>query len=232
AGNHLKYIGATDNKRQHARTQYVDGFGCSVHLGRPLACRLYPLGRQIQNNKALYIYQGDNFPCLNDCSEVLELPKLSVGEYLKGQEADQFEKAQDEYLKVMQNIADIAFELLLESGLSASGDKKTLPLWRKMANEPPEELAKRIDKEWIDYLMLPVIVDEIKNPILFAQKHNELLLLKAQKQFKTLKTVQEFHEASVLIMGVALHLARGLGANQITIAEHWIATAKQHGAQE
>jgi Fe-S-cluster containining protein len=231
-GIQLKFNGATDNKGQLACSQYVDGFGCSVHLGRPLACRLYPLGRQIQNNKALYIYQGDNFPCLNDCSEVLELPKLSVGEYLKGQEADQFEKAQDEYLKVMQNIADIAFELLLESGLSASGDKKTLPLWRKMANEPPEELAKRIDKEWIDYLMLPVIVDEIKNPILFAQKHNELLLLKAQKQFKTLKTVQEFHEASVLIMGVALHLARGLGANQITIAEHWIATAKQHGAQE
>ncbi len=33
-------------------------------------------------------------------------------------------------------------------------------------------------------------------------------------------------------MGVALHLARGLGANQKTISEHWIETAKKHGAQE
>lgn len=231
-GIQLKFSGKIDNKGQNACSQYVDGFGCSVHLGRPLACRLYPLGRQIQNNEAHYIYQGDQFPCLNDCTEVLELPKLSVGEYLKGQQADQFEKAQDEYLKVMQNIADIAFELLLDSGLAASGDKNTLPIWRKMANELPDELAKRIGEEWIDCLMLPAITNKIQDSVIFAQKHNELLLLKAQEQFGALTTIQEFHEASVLIMGVALHLARGLGADQKTIAEHWIATAKQHGAQE
>jgi len=229
-GIRLKFNGATDNKGQNACSQYVDGFGCSVHLGRPLACRLYPLGRQIQKNEAHYIYQGDQFPCLNDCAEVLELPKLSVGEYLKGQEADLYEKAQDEYLKVMQNIADIAFELLLDSGLATSGDQLTLPLWRKMANELPAELSNRIGQDWIDALMLPAITKEIEDPILFAQQHNELLLLKAQEQFGGLTTIQEFHDASVLIMGVALHFARGLGADQKTIAEHWITTAKQHGA--
>lgn len=231
-GIRLRFDGKPDKKGQQACSQYIDGFGCSVHLGRPLACRLYPLGRQTQNNEAHYIYQGDKFPCLNDCSEVLELPKLSVGEYLKGQEAEQFEKAQDEYLIVMQNIADIAFELLLDSGLAASGDTKTLALWRVMSNELPEDLTQRIGQEWIDCLMVPAITDEIKNPITFAHKHNELLLLKAQEKFGTLKTVQEFHEASTLIMGVAFHLARGLGADQKTIAEHWIATAKNHGAQE
>ena len=231
-GIRLRFNGKTDAKGQQACSQYVDNFGCSVHLGRPLACRLYPLGRQIQHDKAHYMYQGDQFPCLTDCSEVLELPKLSVGEYLKGQAAEQFEKAQDEYLIVMQNIADIGFELLLESGLAASGDKKTLALWRKMGNELPEELASRIGQDWIDCLMVPSITDEIQNPIAFAEKHNELLLLKAQKQFGTLNTNEELHEASVLIIGVALHLARGIGADQKSIAEHWIQTAKGHGAEE
>lgn len=231
-GIQLRFDGEPDKKGQKACSQYVDNLGCSVHQGRPLACRLYPLGRQIQFNKAHYIYQGETFPCLNDCSEVLELPKLSVGEYLKGQVADQFEKAQDEYLIVMQNIADIAFELLLDSGLAASGDTKTLVIWREMGNEAPELLAKRIGQEWIGYLMLPAITDDIQNPITFIHKHNKLLLLKAQEKFGTLKINQELHEAAVLIMGVALHLARGLGADPKSIAEHWITTAKSYGAKE
>jgi len=231
-GIQLRFDGKPDKKGQPACSQYVENVGCSVHLGRPLACRLYPLGRQIQFDKAHYIYQGNQFPCLTDCSEVLELPKLSVGEYLKGQKAESFEKAQDEYLIVMQNIADIAFELLLDSGLAASGDTKTIELWREMGNEVPELLVERIGQEWIDCLMIPDITDEIQNPIAFAQKHNDLLLSKAQEQFGSLQTLQEIHEASVLIMGLALHLARGLGADPKSIVEHWIETAKSHGAKE
>ena len=178
-GIQLRFNGASDKKGQQACSQYLAGFGCSVHLGRPLACRLYPLGRQIQNNKAHYIYEGDKFPCLADCSEVLELPKLSIGEYLEGQEANQFETAQDEYLIVMQNIADIAFELLLESGLAATGETKTLAMWREMSKELPELLADRIGQEWIDCLMIPSITDEVENPIAFAHQHNDILQLKA-----------------------------------------------------
>ena len=231
-GIRLTFDGKEDKKGQKACSQYIENKGCSVHLGRPLACRLYPLGRQIQFDEAHYIYEGNQFPCLTDCAEVLELPKLSVGEYLKGQGANPFEKAQDEYLKVMQNIADIAFELLLDSGLAASGDIKTLAIWREMGNENPDALAQRIGKEWIDCLMIPEITDVIDNPILFAQKHNDLLLLKAQEQFGNIQTLEELHEASVLIMGVALHLSRGLGADTKGISELWIETAKNNGAKE
>lgn len=231
-GIRLRFNGEPDKKGQQACSQYVDNVGCSVYLGRPLACRLYPLGRQIQFDKAHYIYEGEKFPCLNDCSEVLELPKLSVGEYLKGQEAGQFENAQDEYLIVMQNIADIAFELLLDSGLAASGDTKTLAVWREIGHELPEVLAERIGQEWIDCLMIPTITGDRESPIAFAQKHNDLLLLKAQEKFGSIQTLQELHEASVLIIGVALHLAKGLGVDTIGISEHWIENAKRHGAKE
>ena len=231
-GIQLRFDGETDNKGQQACSQYIDNFGCSVHLGRPLACRLYPLGRQIQFDKSHYIFEGEKFPCLTDCAEVLDLPKLSVGEYLKGQQADSFEKAQDEYLIVMQNIADIGFELLLDSGLAASGDTKTLIEWRKIGNELPETLAERIGNEWMDCLMIPDITESFQNPLAFAQKHNDLIQLKAQEKFGSLQTFKELHETSVLTIGIALHLSRGLGADTKGISEHWIEIAKSHGAKE
>jgi uncharacterized protein len=231
-GIRLRFDGKIGWKEQHACSQYITNFGCSVHLGRPLSCRLYPLGRQIQSEEVHYMYLGAEFPCLEGCHEVSGLPHLSVGEYLKGQATTKFEKAQDEYLELMQNLADIAFELLLDTGLAESGDKETLPLWRKMGNELPEELADRIGQEWLDCLMLPEISDDLENPVSFARKHNDLLKLKAQEKFGAVQTNHEIREASVLIMGVALHLARGIGANPEILAEHWIATAKNHGAQE
>jgi len=231
-GIRLTFNGKEDEKGQKSCSQYTDNMGCSVHQGRPLACRLYPLGRQIQFDKAHYIFEGKQFPCLTDCADVLELPKLSVGDYIKGQGASSFEKAQDEYLIIMQNIADIGFELLLDSGLSESGDRKTLASWREMGNELPEVLKKRIGIEWIDCLMIPSISNNIENPVAFAQKHNKILLQKAQDQFGGLQTLEEMHKASVLIIGVALHLSRGLGADTKGIAEHWIETAKSHGASE
>jgi len=229
-GIQLRFDGKEDKKGQKSCSQYIDDFGCSVHEGRPLACRLYPLGRQIQFDKAQYIFEGTTFPCLTDCADVLELPQMSVGKYLKGQRAALFEKAQDEYLIVMQNIADIGFELLLDSGLSASGDTKTLQTWRILGQEYAELLALRIGKEWMDCLMIPEITED--NPIAFAQKHNDLLLLKAQDTFGTIATLDELYSASVLMIALALHLAKGLGADTKGIAEHWIETAKSFGAKE
>lgn len=231
-GIRLKFDGEIGWRGKQACSQYIGGFGCSVHLGRPLACRLFPLGREIQNDQVHYMYQGDEFPCLDGCAEVSGLPHLSVGDYLKGQITERFEKAHDEYLELMQNLADNAFALLLDTGLAESGDKETLPLWRKMGNELPEILTNRIGQEWIDNLMIPEISDYIEDPTSFVQTHNDLLQLKVQERFGALQTNQQLHEASVLIMGVALHLARGLGANPEILVEHWIYTAKKHGAME
>ncbi len=231
-GIQLRFDGSPNKRGQAACSQYDDKIGCTAYNGRPLACRLYPLGRQIQFDKAQYIYQGDQFPCLTDCAQVLALPKISVGEYIKGQEASLFETAQDEYLIVMQNIADIGFQLLLESGLAASGDKKTLAAWRQIGNESHEDTAKKIGLECIDILMIPAISQDTENPIAFAQKHNHLLVATAQEKFGNTQTIQELHEASVLLIAIALHLASGLGANKKEIAEHWIETAKSHGATE
>lgn len=132
----------------------------------------------------------------------------------------------------MQNLADISFELLLETGLAASGDTKTLIGWKRAGNELPEKLANIIGQEWIDSLMIPKITTKMDNPSLFIQKHADLLLLKIQKEFGGLQTFNEISNASIFIICIALHLARCLGANPKEISEHWIKTAKSHGAKE
>jgi len=214
-----------------ACSQYTEGCGCSVHTGRPLACRLFPIGRQIQNNEVHYIHQGAKFPCLNDCPEVEALPHLSVGDYLQGQETAPFEQAQDAYLELMQNVADIAFELLLETGLASSGDRKTLPLWKTMGAENPETLAARIDPDWMDCLMTPDISATDADPLSFVQEHSRLLQELAQEKFGSLQSNEEFHEASVSIMAVALHLARAIGADPKGLSEHWCELARNFGAK-
>lgn len=229
-GIQLRFDGASGCRPQPACSQYVPGFGCSVHLGRPLACRLYPLGRQIQGEELYYMHQGRDFPCLEMCPEVLDLPHLSVAAYIEEQATKRFEVAQDEYLEMMQNLADSAFALLLESDLAKSGDRLTLRLWREMGNEEPEKLAQRIGPEWIDLLMLPELINSLEDPIAFSRQHDDLLLTKAQELFGTLENNTVCRDASVLMMGLALHLGRGLGANPAELAELWIKTAKEHGA--
>jgi len=232
-GIQLKFKGKTDNRGNSACNLYTEDFGCSAHKGRPLPCRLFPLGRQIQNDEAQYVFQGKDFPCItNDCPEVLELPNLTVGNYLKGQETELFENAQDEYLEVMQNLADIAFTLLLDTDLAQSGDKTTLQLWRKMGDELPQDLSKRIPSKWMDALMLPEIDSKENTPSKFIQLHNELLQTKAQLEFESIQTLDEIKNACIQIMAITLFLAKGIGANPKALVELWVEIAKDNGAEE
>ena len=114
-----------------------------------MACRLFPLGRQIQSNEVSYIHQGRNVSLFKTvCREVFEFTLFKCGvTTLKDKQTGKHEMAQDAYLELMQNLADIGFEFLLDYGLAESGDKKTLQLWREMGKEHPESLVKRIGEQ-------------------------------------------------------------------------------------
>ena len=76
-GIQLKFNGKAGYRGKQACSQYVENFGCSVHSGRPLACRLFPLGRQIQSNEVHYMFQGNRFPCLTGCPEVGKITEIN-----------------------------------------------------------------------------------------------------------------------------------------------------------
>jgi uncharacterized protein len=231
-GIRLRFDGPPGWKGLPACSQFIPGQGCSVHPGRPLACRLYPLGRKLLGKEAEYIHDGETFPCLAGCAEVVHLPHLTVAEYLNGQQVAAGEAAQDAYLELMQQLADGAFVLLLESGLASSGDKRTLRTWRELGKAHPKERAARIPDEWMDRLMLPGLDHLLDTPEAFAKAHHDLLQQAAQQAFASRGSKDGLHEASCLMMALALHLARGLGSDVEHLADRWISTAKKHGARE
>jgi Fe-S-cluster containining protein len=231
-GIRLRFDGPPGWKGLAACSQYVPESGCCVHRGRPLVCRLYPLGRQRRGEKIHYIHRGSSFPCLEGCPEVMDLPHLTVSDYRADQDTMAGEVAQDEYLELMQLLADGAFALLLESGLAASGDRLTLRLWRELGKDQPEQSAQRLGPEWLDRLMLPEIGDGSDDPAAFARRHHDLLQSQAQSSFGISGDIAALREASGIMMGLALHLSRGLGANPAELSRHWIVTAKGLGARD
>ena len=162
----------------------------------------------------------------------MKLPQMTIADYLAGQDVLESITAHDEYLELMQHLADGAFALLLESGLVASGDRLTLRLWRELGKDRPGRLATRLGPEWTDRLMLPDVNCGQDGPAAFSRRHHDLLQSKAQDSFGTLDSFAALREASGLMMGLALHLGRGLGANPVDLVGHWIETAKNLGACE
>lgn len=228
SGIRLKFEGPKDARGKKACNQYVANFGCSVHEGRPLACRLFPIGRQIQNEEVQYIHQGSTFPCLDGCSEVLQLSRLSVRTYLKEQKTAAFEDAQDGYLELMQNMADIAFMLYLDTGLAESGDTETLLEWNKIGVETADEMALRIGALWLDYILFPPIEFTPTKPTQFIVAHQVFLQEKAQQKIDTLTTLTAVKEASIWMMAIAMFLAKSIGADTKELAELWVEMATNH----
>nr|WP_294858856.1 YkgJ family cysteine cluster protein [uncultured Fluviicola sp.] len=232
AGTVLQFNGRPNHTGKSSCGLYEDGKGCGVHPSRPLACRLFPLGRQIQNGTAQYMHEGTEFPCLKECPEVLDLPKLTVEDYLAGQETAAFEQAQDAYMEMMQNLADISFELLLDTSLSESGDTQTLASWRRLGVMDITALSNRIPAEWLDALMIPDLEEQPDEVLDFVQAHQEILDIKIQELSENLSNLDAIRESAILLMALALFLAHAIGADAKGLSEHWIEIAKSHGARE
>jgi len=225
----LRFDGAPGWKGLPACSQYESGAGCAVHAGRPLACRLFPLGRLRQGNDLYYMFQGKAFPCLEGCPEVAELPMLTVGNYVVGQGTLGFERAQDAYLELMQDLADGAFAFLLESGLSVAEQRRVLREWRGWAVLEPGTSAQRLGSFWYDSLVLPEGLPG-SDSVAFCAAHRDLLLQRVEEAFAEARGAAARGVASALLMGLALHLARAVGMEAHSLGERWVAQAQELGA--
>lgn len=224
-GTKIRFNGTQSKRGETACSLYVDNFGCSVHAGRPLVCRLYPIGRRLQNGQIEYMYEGDVFPCMHDCSEVTDLPQLTVENYLSGQETADFEKAQDAYLELLQGLADIAITLVLETGLNENEISSTLSEWDKISHYSAGELTSNLQGDWLSMILQPEIVYTNQSDV-FTQQHSELIQNYIQKTYDTLTTTEKITEISGKAFASALLLAYSVGIEPEELGKHWIAIVR------
>jgi len=201
--------------------------GCRVHAGRPLACRLYPLGRERQGAQVRYLFEGPDFPCLAGCPSVTTLPALRVDDYLQGQDIADFEKAADAYLEIVQDLAEGAFVLAIDSGLAASGYQGLLARWQGISALSGEDRAGSMPPELVQMLLDPQL--EALPAEGFVAAHAARLQDLAQARFGQLSARSALADASCAMLAAALHLGAALGADAAVLMRRWLDTARAHG---
>jgi len=206
---------------------FYGGQGCRVHASRPLACRLYPLGRQRQGAQVRYLFEGPDFPCLAGCPSVTTLPVLRVDDYLHGQDVATAEAVADAYLEVVQDLAEGAFVLVVDSGLAASGYQGLMARWQGISGLSGDDRARSIPPELRQMLLDPQLAalpDEA-----FVAAHAARLQDLAQERFGGLTARSDLADASCAMLAAALHLGASLGVDLPALAQRWFTTARDHG---
>ncbi|HLE40900.1 MAG TPA: YkgJ family cysteine cluster protein [Nitrospirota bacterium] len=98
----------------HFRTEH----GCRIYDARPLACRLFPLGRVFHNGRSHIV-----LPVRNRCAGLVHAPSRNVAEYLKDQNTQIYIEMADawiEFVSAMEKwrfpdrpVTSIAFHMLV-----------------------------------------------------------------------------------------------------------------------
>ncbi len=96
------------------------GRGCRIYRSRPLACRLYPLGRVYNDGQSHIV-----LPDLNVCSGLASSPETSVADYLREQDTALFIQMADRWIEFVNEIeqkplsdkpvTSVAFHMLVYS---------------------------------------------------------------------------------------------------------------------
>ena len=210
-----------------ACSQYQPDSGCLAHPGRPLACRLYPLGRERRGTTVRYVHDGKRFPCLDACPKVVDLPRLAVGDYLRGQQTGAGEGAQDAYLEMAQDLAEGAFVVLFDSGLAKVRGAEVLRGWERALSADATKRANLIGGEWLDRLVVPQLAADLSDPAAWIAAHRESFQDAAQVAFGGLRTPDTLAEASIRFLTLALHLLRGIGGDPAEPGRRWLHAARE-----
>jgi Fe-S-cluster containining protein len=135
-------------QKQHSNACiFLDETGCTVHEDRPLACRLYPLGRlRIENGKEYFTEIGPHPDSAGEYGT-----NSTVDTYLKTQAVKPFLNAERIYMKLIQVMANTA---LLELQPKTKKKKKhearlNYTEWTEQQIKLHiEELQAWVDKKW------------------------------------------------------------------------------------
>lgn len=217
AGTRLRMGGAPGWRHLPACDLYADTSGCTAHASRPLACRLYPLGRVASAGSERYFFEGRDFPCHAGCPEVDRLPSLTVADYLAGQDLDGCRIAQDAAQELLADLAEAALAILQErlQGTTAAELRRWMAAalalgvaGRAQASSAAEQSA---------WSAPDVDVALLESPRQWTEAQ-------ARGLTAWLASLRDPAAQALAAWRTALHLAHALGADAQELGRIWLAT--------
>lgn len=224
-GTRLRCDGAATWRGLHACVLYDPACGCVCHPARPLACRLYPLGRERSGDRERFFHEGRAFPCLDGCPEVASLPSLRVADYLAQQGVAAPAAVRDDYLEVAQDLAEAAFVLVFDSGLGRIGDDGWRRLWRAVAGGGPPAWIAALGGEWHDRVTAPALAADPEDGRGWCRAHRDAMQAEAQAAFAVLRDPVALAAASARMLGGAVLLIHAVGGDAADVARRWLRRA-------
>jgi Fe-S-cluster containining protein len=171
--------------------------GCTVHAARPLACRLFPLGRRLDEGRPIYHMPGDGHRCSGLCPEALLRPPRQVAAWLGEQGVAPGETAHDAYGRLVCGLLNEVCNL---GHVSVLGEIEVL------ANLPAGERAATLPRPWFELLTAPDLPVHLGGPSDFVLAHAERLLGAVAAGF-----AGDRRRAAVILATVAMQLGEPLG---------------------
>lgn len=224
-GTRLACEGPPGWRGQRACSLYDPAAGCSVHAARPMACRLYPLGREMAGGRERFFHEGRSFPCLDGCPGVRDLPAMTVADYLAQQGVAPLAVVRDDYLDVAQDLAEAAFVIVFDSGLDrvdASGWKAA---WRRTARGGSGIWVAALGADWHDRVTAPMLGCDLADGRAWCRAHRDAMQSGAQAAFASLREPPALAAASACMLAGALLLIHGLGGDAADVGRRWLRRA-------
>ncbi len=220
-GIRLRFAGDDRWRGQRACDLYDPGSrGCRAYAGRPLACRLFPLGLRRERGERTWVHEGAALPCLDACPEVAQSPPLRVDAYLAGQRIEAALAAQDATLELAMDLGEAAFAVGIDSGLLARDASRIAAAWTRMAGLAPTARSAALGP-WRDRLLLPDTGADPDQPAEWVAAHRDTLRAAMQRELAGLREPAALAAASAVCLGMALHLAQACAGDAAALAGTW-----------
>ena len=208
-GTRLAFDGPPDRRGKPGCRLYHPERGCTAHAHRPLTCRMYPLGRSRLDGTVHYYYAGDTFPCIELCPTVTQLPTMTVGAYLAGQDIAPSEAAHDAYARVIYGLAAVA-RRIIDLGGAEVDRLRVGGFFDECQRLSPEARSAILPEQWMELATAPKGLD-VADPAAFAEAHGAQITGAVQRAASAIDGA--LTEAVILYLAIAVHLAPTVGAD-------------------
>ena len=197
---------------------YGPGVGCTLHPYRPLACRLYPLGRDRHDGKVRYYHLGEKLSCFELCPSISEMPLITPDEYILDQHINEPAAAHDAYATLACGMITAAASIAKQS--EQVDYKRLQEYYGKLCVLPLHERAAHLSPVWLDRLTLPDLKIELYEPAQFVNAHGQALAAAIVEDFSqhTDRTAART-QAAILYLNLGLHLGQSIGLAPENMAE-------------